>query len=436
MAADIKDVSRRSVAVAEIHSEGVKGTSGAVRQIIVSASEVAGGVESLSKLSSENAASILEMSASIEEVAKHVEALAEAVESVSSSLIEMASAEKQIGSSVNCLLADSTAMERLLGEMGRSIKQVEQNAHNTATISETVKTDAESGRESVEATISGIEEIRRASRISFESIQSLSRRANNIGKITLVIDEIAEQTNLLALNASIIAAQAGEHGKGFAVVAGEIKNLAQRTGNSTREINDIIKGVQEETQRAVKAFDLAEQRIVQGETLSQRSGEMLNKIVSGVQMATDQVNQIARTTVEQSQGSREISSAMSRVADMVKQIARATREQGKGSELIMGAAERMKNLTAQVRSSTQEQTNSNSVIVRSTEKIGEMIATIKGACSIQTESGRCIAEAIGSIEKSTETSVDAVRIMDGVAAGLSQQVEVLSKEMSGFKVKD
>lgn len=435
MAGDIKEVSQRGVAVAEMQSEGVKGTSGAVQEINQSVNEVARGVESLSRSSAENASSILQMSASIEEVAKHVDALFQAVEAVSSSIIEMASAEKEIGASVNNLMSDSTVTEKLLAEMGNSIKLVEQSALNTATISEEVKHDAESGREAVEATISGIEEIRRASRITYESIENLSRRAGNIGKIIQVIDDIAEQTNLLALNASIIAAQAGEHGKGFAVVAGEIKDLAQRTGNSTREITDIIKGVQEETQRAVKAFNLAEQSIGEGERLSQRSGEKLNKIVSGVQLATDQVSQIARTTVEQSQGSQEISRAMGRVADMVKQIAKATREQGKGSELIMAAAEKMKTLTSQVKSSTQEQNSSSNLIVRSTEDISSMIGNIKKACAAQAKSSQQILEEISHIQESTDSSVDATRIMDGVAAGLSQQVDVLRKEMASFKVK-
>ncbi|WP_243374986.1 HAMP domain-containing methyl-accepting chemotaxis protein [Geotalea sp. SG265] len=435
MAVDIKEVSRRGVTVAEVQSQGVKGTTVAVQEINQSINEVALGVESLSRSSAENASSILEMSASIEEVAKHVEALFQAVEEVSSSIIEMASAEKEIGRSVNSLMSDSTAAAGLVADMGTSIKQVERNALNTAAISEEVRNDAESGRAAVEATISGIEEIRRASRTSFESIENLSLRAGNIGKITLVIDEIAEQTNLLALNASIIAAQAGEHGKGFAVVAGEIKDLAQRTGNSTREITDIIKGVQEETQRAVKAFNLAEQRIVEGEKLSHRSGEMLKKIVNGAQMATEQVNEIARTTVEQSQGSQEISKAMDRVADMVKQIAKATREQGRGSELIMSAAERMKSLTGQVKSSSQEQSSSSSLIVRSTENISSMIENIKKSCGAQAESSQRIVEAIEDIAASTKTTVDATRVMDGVAAGLSQQIDVLSKEMSIFKIE-
>ena len=431
---DIKEVSRRGVSVAEIQSEGVKGTSGAVQEINASVNGVARAVESLSRSSAENASSILEMSASIEEVIRHVGALANAVEEVSTSISEMAAAEKQIGASVNNLMADSITTAHLVSEMDGSIKQVERNALNTAAISEEVRNDAETGRASVEATISGIGEIRRSSRITFEAIQNLSLRAGNIGKIILVIDELAEQTNLLALNASIIAAQAGEHGKGFAVVAEEIKELARRTGNSTREITDIIKGVQEETERAVKAINLSEQRIVEGEQLSHRSGAALNKIVAGVQMATDQVSQIARTTVEQAQGSHEISRAMERVADMVKQIAKATREQGHGSELIMSAVERMKGLTGQVRSSTLAQSSASELIVRSTEDIAAMITNIRDACIVQAESSSQIVAAIAHIEQSTRTNVESSRMMDGAMAGLSRQIEVLNNEMSDFKV--
>jgi methyl-accepting chemotaxis protein len=430
---DIKEVSQRGVSAAEIQSEAVEGTSGAVQEISRSINEVAQSVGNLARSATDNASSILEMSASIEEVIKYVEALAEAVDEVSSSMIEMAAAERQIGASVNNLMADSTTTTRLVAEMAGSIKQVEQNALNTASISEEVRNDAESGRESVEATISGIGEIRRSSRITFEAIENLSSRAGNIGKILSVIGELAEQTNLLALNASIIAAQAGVHGKGFAVVAEEIKDLARRTGSSTRDITDIIKGVQEETQRAVKAIKVSEQRIAEGEQLSQRSGEALNKIVAGVQMATDQVNQIARTTVEQAGGSQEIRKAMEREANMVGQIARATREQAHGSELIMAAVERMKGLTGQVKGSTREQSSSSNLIVRSTEDIAAMIKNIRQACAVQTDGSRMIVEAIEHIEQSTQTNAEVTRVMDSAVEGLSRQIEVLRNEMSGFK---
>lgn len=431
---DIREVSSRGVAAVEVQSEGVAGASSAVEEISRSVTEVSQSVEGLARLASDNASSILQMSASIEEVTMHVESLARAVEEVSASILEMAAAEKQIDGSVNILMDDSTATASLVAELDASIKQVEKNALETAAISEDVRQDAELGQEAVEATIFGIGEIRRSSRTTAAAIENLSARAVDIGKILSVIDDVAEQTKLLALNASIIAAQAGEHGKGFAVVADEIKELARRTSSSTREIAGIITGVQEETAQAVTAIRQAEQRIAEGEALSQRSGEALNKIVDGVQMATSRVNEIARTTVEQARGSQHMRRSTERVTEMVGQIAKATREQGHGTELIIAAVERMKDLTGQVRSATVEQSRSGSLIVRVTEEIAAMISHIRKACTVQTAGSKRIVEAVANISQSTETNVEATRIMNGAVTGLSRQIELLQQEMGGFRV--
>ncbi|WP_298267622.1 methyl-accepting chemotaxis protein [Geobacter sp.] len=435
IAATVRNAADSGLATAEVQAQAVQGTTEGIRAIDRSVNEVACSVESLSRSASDNSASILQMSASIEEVASHVEELARAVDEVSSSIIQMAAAEKAIGSNVSGLMEDASGTASLVAEMERSIKQIEKSTVETAAISDEVLRDAELGRESVESTISGIGEIRRSSLTVAEAIETLSIRAGDIGSIISVIDEVAEQTKLLALNASIIAAQAGEHGKGFAVVAHEIKDLAKRTTSSTREIDQIIEGLREETDRAVVAIRHAEKRIVEGEELSHRSGDALHKIVDGVKMAAGQVNEIARTTVEQSQGSEHIRQAMERVADMVKQIMRATQEQTHGSELIMGAVARMKGLTAQVRNSTQEQRNTGALIVRSSEGISQMIATIRQACQVQAENSEKIVRAVENMENSAEQNLQTTRVMEGTVNGLTCQIEELTRAMAGFRVE-
>jgi methyl-accepting chemotaxis protein len=431
--ADLSDVSKQGLNAAEIQSASVEATSTGVQEITHYIEEVGEWVETLSKAAADNSSSIMEMSSSIAEVSQHVEALARAVEDVSSSIIQMTATEKEIGSHVDSLMQESTTTAALVAEMDSSIKQVGENAAQTASISEKVRNDAEIGREAVNATISGINEIRNSYKATAESIDSLSQRTFDIGKILSVIDEVAEQTNLLALNASIIAAQAGEHGKGFAVVADEIKDLAKRTSNSTREIAEIIKGVQEETRKVAVAIKQSEKRIVEGEALSQRSGEALQMIVEGVQMATSQVDTIAFTTVEQGRSSQYMRDAMERVASMVRQIANATREQGHGSELIMSAAERMRDLTGYVRISSQEQSNAGNLIVRSTEEITSMIGNIRQACAAEAASSQRIVQAVTNIEVSAKGTVEASQVMDRAISGLSQQIEELQEGMAGFK---
>jgi methyl-accepting chemotaxis protein len=436
ISANIFEASRRVMAAAEVQAEGVSQTSAAVTQINASIKEVSHGVDSLSLSASETSSSILEMAASIEEVALNVESLAQSVDEVSSSVVEMAASIKQISGSVVSLMEVSTTTASSVAEMDTSIKQVERNATETAQISEGVRLDAEMGKASVEATIAGINEIKRSSQITSEVIETLSDRVSDIGAILSVIDEVAEQTNLLALNAAIIAAQAGEHGKGFAVVADEIKELAERTSSSTREIAQLIKGVQDETARAVTAIDLAEKSIADGETLSQKSGEALTKIVTGVKEATAQVESIARATMEQAKGSQMIREAMERVSDMIGQIAGATREQSKGSDMIMAAAERMKGLTSQVRISTREQSKVGNFIAHSTENITNMIQQIKRACDEQTRGSDQIIHAVENIEESTSTNLGAAKMMDDAVTRLSRQLEVLQQGMSSFKTKD
>lgn len=432
----LSDASKQVYRGAEQTNTRVGETSSAIMEINASIKEVSQGIDSLSLSASENSSSVLEMAASVEEVAINVENLAQSVDDVSSSIIEMAAAVKHISDSVNGLIDSSTVTASSVIQMDSSIRQVEQSAMDTASISEEVRRDAESGKASVEATISGMQEIKRSSSITHEVIVTLSEKAHDIGAILSVINEVAEQTNLLALNAAIIAAQAGEQGKGFAVVADEIKELADRTSSSTREIEELIKGVQEETRRAVDAINVAEKSIADGELLSQKSGVALGKIVSGVEKASEQVGEIARASAEQAKGSQMIREAMEQVTDMIMQIANATQQQSKGSELIMTAVERMKVLTSQVRSSIREQSKVGTLIAGSTENITSMIRQIKRACDEQTRGSEQIVVAIDDIQKSTHEHLGAAGTMEKAVGGLSLQVAELKKEISGFTLTE
>ncbi|MCM2358634.1 MAG: methyl-accepting chemotaxis protein [Geobacteraceae bacterium] len=431
---NIHQVSGKVTSAAERQAHAVNETSSAITQINASIKGVAQGVDGLSNSAAESSSSILEMAASVEEVALNAESLAQSVEEVSSSISQMAASIRQVGVNAGNLMEAANITSSSVMEMDSSIKEVEKNALGTAAISEEVRRDAEMGKQAVEATIDGINAIKSSSRITSEVIDTLSERARDIGAILSVIDDVAGQTNLLALNAAIIAAQAGEHGKGFAVVAEEIKGLAERTSSSTREIGEVIKGVQDETRRAVEAISQAEQSIAQGETLSRKSGEALNKIVAGVQMATDQVNSIARATMEQAKGSEMIRDAMEQVSGMVGQIAAATREQGQGSELIIAAVERMKKVTAQVKSSTREQSNVGNFIARSTENITDMICQIKRACDEQSRGSEQIIPAVENITSATDSNLEAVRILGDTMESLAAQIGILHDEIGRFTI--
>lgn len=434
MSGKLSDAADRVAEASQVQASGIAGTSSAVAEISASLKEVTNWVDNLSISAMESSSSILEMSANNDEVARNMESLSNSVQEVSASIFQMSATIRQINGGVSALLDATTTAALSVGEMDDTIRLVEKHAGDTVEITEVVREDAEKGKEAVEATISGIGEIRRSAQITYEVIADLSDRVRDIGAIITVIDEVTEQTNLLALNAAIIAAQAGAHGKGFAVVADEIKQLAERTRSSTREIGQVIVGVQEGTRRAVEAIKRADKSIADGEKLSENAGETLNKIVDESQRASGQMGEIARAAVGQARSSQVIRDAMEKVADLVEKFAMATHEQAQGSELIITAVERMKDLSGQVRVSTQEQSKAGALIARSTEEITSMIQQIKRACLEQSRGSEQIVVAIENIQHSGQTNLDTTALMNETASSLSQQVELLQKEMNAFKV--
>lgn len=396
--------------------------------------KVARDVDGLNTSASESSSAVIELATSIEEVAQNMENLVFSVDGISDSITEMTESIRQIDAGVQTLKDTSTDTAQSVLQFNESIRQIEAYTKESAAISDKVLSDAETGKNAVGETIAGIDVIMQASRITAEAINALSEKALNIGSIVTVIEEISHQTNLLALNASIIAAQAGEHGKGFGVVALEIKQLAERTGRSTREIADMIKGVQAETNRAVIAIAASEESVKTGETLSTKAGDALVKIVDGVEKTARQMAEIARTTKEQARSSELIRSAMGHVSTMSNAIAETTHQQRKGSELIHAEVDRVREFSSLVMRSMREQTKVGDQISNMTQHVTESSSRIKEACADQTKSGKRIQEAVESIQNSASTVLKEIRVVDSSVSKLGTNTKSLKQETANFKL--
>ena len=153
---------------------------------------------------------------------------------------------------------------------------------------------------------------------SRDTIQALSREMDNIGCMTAMIREIADQTNLLALNAAIEAARAGEQGRGFAVVADEVRRLAERTGHSTAEINQIVANIRVVTDSAVASMAQVGQRTSQGEQHLSDTASSLNEILHASAEVDQMMRSIASTNTQQSAAARELSERMLNISHRIE----------------------------------------------------------------------------------------------------------------------
>ncbi|HOD75722.1 MAG TPA: HAMP domain-containing methyl-accepting chemotaxis protein [Syntrophorhabdaceae bacterium] len=217
-------------------------------------------------------------------------------------------------------------------EMSQTVIDVARNTGNIAVSGQETVEVARSGKEVVDMAVREVEEIASTVDASATMVRSLGELSKQIGEIVNVINEIADQTNLLALNAAIEAARAGEHGRGFAVVADEVKKLAERTGNSTAEIADMIGNIQKEVNRAVDAMEDVKKKVSSGADLSQQAGHALNNIVKKVDDLQLMVQQIASATEEMTATSEGISKDIDSIANISKETSSASSQVSQASD--------------------------------------------------------------------------------------------------------
>ncbi|MDT8441947.1 MAG: methyl-accepting chemotaxis protein [Desulfuromonadales bacterium] len=415
-------------------SQSLEESSRAIEKIDEAAIGIADSVGYLAGSAEESSAATLELGATIEEIAGQMERLFATVDEISSSINQMSVASQEVAENVGILTSSTEVTVSSMLQMDASIKEIEENAEQTSRLSSEATEDARLGMLAVEETIRGIESIRQSVDRASEVIMDLGNQSNEIGKILTVIDEVADQTSLLALNAAIIAAQAGEHGRGFAVVADEIRELAERTAVSTREIGAIIGNLQDGTQEAVLAMKAGSERVHEEVSRSQAAGTALEKIRTSTLKAMDQVNGIVRATGEQARGSRQVTDSMNQVAAMLGQIATAINQQTAGARQLAENAELMRDIAAHGKQSTSEQTNGSRQINQSMEQIRSMISRIEEAVRELSGRSREVVGAVGSVHKVAENNASRTAELDQVVETLARLTETLEQEVGAYRV--
>ncbi|MEA5577232.1 methyl-accepting chemotaxis protein [Anabaena sp. UHCC 0451] len=197
--------------------------------------------------------------------------------------------------------------------MTESIQRVALAAKEAEGVARDASVIAIQGGEAVENTVAGILEIRETVAETTRKVKRLAESSQEINSIVALVSQIASRTNLLALNASIEAVRAGEAGRGFAIVADEVRQLADKSAKSLKEIEQIVMQIQSETSSVMTAMEEGTQQVIKGTKLAEEAKRSLENIIKVADHIDRLVGSITSDTVEQTETSRAVAQVMQSV---------------------------------------------------------------------------------------------------------------------------
>jgi methyl-accepting chemotaxis protein len=471
-------------------SSAAEQTAASIGKIAYSISQVAKNAGTLAANVDESSSTINEMAASIEQVGKSADMMASSVEKASSAVEQMLfsvdqtarnsgamteavsetsmTVENQL-SSIEKIGRNTESLKRMvietsgtIEEMIRTVKEVAGRIGGADKLSKDAFDEAEEGGKAIYRSMESLQNIGKTTETTVGIIRNLGKRSEEIGSIVEVIDEIADQTNLLALNAAIEAARAGEAGRGFAVVAEEIRKLAERSIEATKEIAGVIKQVQADTEVAIRATEETYREGKDGITLAENSRDAFTGIVTSMKESSQVIGGVARSAAElnsamgqvmkyvldmnasteevagavkeQVSGADSIRGLLQKMNKLVAEVNIAAKEQSAGGRQIRGAVEHVKNIVHEVGIAVKEQVSGTQQIVQAIETMRKMTEDVAGETTEQKTGGETIVRAA---EGMSQVSAENLRIsedMVNIANDTLFQVENLQYSVSSFRI--
>ena len=341
--------------LASAFSQMTNGLRSLVRSVRDAAAQVAAGSNQVADASEDSAKINVQSASAIDEVTSTMHEMSINVQNMVKNTQMQASSVSETSASIDQMVA--------------SIQRVADTAKVLLEISNRSREEVQGGIVAMQNATEGLNRITASIDSSRPTMRDLGERADNIGKIIEVIDDISEQTNLLALNAAIEAARAGEHGLGFAVVADEVRKLAEKSAASTKEISELISGIQNGARHMISDMERDTSTVKAGLELGNDLSLALRKISNVVTEVYKFAQEIGAATNEQAHGSSQIAKATTRLNEITHEITSSVEEQASGAQAVVRAMERMREMV-------QRSTSSSTELAASAEQMSKMARSL------------------------------------------------------------
>ncbi|BDU69424.1 hypothetical protein GETHOR_15250 [Geothrix oryzae] len=443
-----RDLAKASSAIRE-SADGVRQSSHGQRELIESFHQeineltdtsisISASSMELSLASESTNATIVEMAASVQQINQSMDELLMVVEGITSAIRDFDSAIKNVGKNVDHLAGHAIHTKEFAENLEQSTSAIDDSVKIAQRYTKKVIHNAARGMELVGRNREKIQVIERVVQDFHGTTRTLLQLGADIAKILDYIGDHAQQTNLLALNAAIIASQgdAGGDGqaKGFSVVADEIKQLAEQTGRSTQEIQQIIGTLQAEIRKAYQQVELGLDAVRDGAESVGQSEEALQAILESISETDSVVESILNETLQQAGQASLIHEANRNIHNQVETIRSVIAEQQQTSNYILSLAMNVQQATSVVRDSTKEQSTGSDEIARATEQVRALASSLHEILARQEDHVLSLKETMNRVLGKAVESERAIEASSGAVEQLGVQVHMLNREVNIFKL--
>ncbi|GAB4483079.1 MAG: methyl-accepting chemotaxis protein [Anaerolineales bacterium] len=329
-----------------------------LRDVIVSLAQNAESLkeaaDQLATIASESGQATNQIAATMQQVAKGAAQQSQSVNRTAVAAEQMTRAIDGVARGAQEQAISVAKASSLTSQISNTVQQVANNAEILLETADQSRQAALEGAKTVGETVRGMAEIKNKVSVSAMRVEEMGKRSQQIGAIVETIEDIASQTNLLALNAAIEAARAGEHGKGFAVVADEVRKLAERSSQATKEIASLVKSIQQSVQEAVSAMNDGAQEVESGVEKAEQAGQSLSEILKSADSVREQAQLTAKAAQEMDAAANELVNAMDAVSAVVEQNTAATEEMSASANEVTESVENIASVSEENSAAIEE----------------------------------------------------------------------------------
>ncbi len=346
----------------------------------------------------------------IQQVAQGISQQSESIGLTATHVGQMARAMEGVARRAQDQAAAVAKASQFTHQMRDGIQQVSQNAQGVAEDSARSTQSASRGVKTVRETLQSMQDIHSQVALATQKIEEMGERSQRISDIAETIEDIAAQTNLLALNAAIEAARAGEHGKGFAVVADEVRKLAERASQATRQVGALVQSIQQSVAEVTSAMEQSARQVEAGMTHAQEARQALDEILASAEAVLAQARQTEQVAQKMRAASDEMVTAMDAVSGVVAENITATEQMNANSNQVAQAVESIVSVSEENSAAIEE-------VSASTQEVKAQVEDVTNA-----------AAALNELAKSLQLTISAFRLDKVQASGSSSTGTQVSKE--------